>query len=435
MADLDSDALRRWNIREVSLECLRGLRAFFYELPVPEKEVAIPGGVPISWLAELPIGPRLRNALRRHYSDRDGIYVHPIDCEEFLRIRNVGKTALIEMLCVLESAELGLVPDQMPTNNSPKRKVMKVMTEAQFEAAVDQAARRAILDASLVADSVREFATWALAETDAKTLGEAISRASEGTKPTAQWQRTTDLKLTDVGKVPPHPYDIVETWVSGLSEREAFIFNNRIACLEGSHTLQKLAGHLGITRERVRQLEKGVLAKFIKFTRLELASPFCWRIETIKHTVGVAAPAVHVERFFEPLDGQTDYRSVLLRFAGPYEVNEGWVVLRSSANEDPTAKIRSMTDDIGFIDPKLAAQELNKWGLDSSYHEEWLTRDASIRRLNGRLVRWDGSIVDKLVIGLADLGHLATVDALLDHIQEDRARTSANNALGPTHVL
>ena len=430
LADSGQDVWLRRDQAELSAESRQELSAFLYDLEVPEEGVAIPGGVPISWLTALPIIPRLRNALRRHYlgHETDEIIVDPIDCKNVLRIRQVGKTALIEMLCVLESAELGLAPDQMPTNNAPK---FKVITDAQFEAAVSQAARRAILDASLVAGYVREFATWALAETDAKTLGEAISRASEGTKPTAQWQRTTGLKLTDVGKVSPHPYDIVETWASGLSEREAYIFNNRIGCLEGAHTLQELAGPLGITRERVRQLEKKVLAKFMKFTRGGLASPIRWRIDTIKHKVGVAAPAIHVERLFKPLDGQTDYRSVLLRFAGPYEVNEGWVVLISSANGDPTAKIRSMTDDIGFIDPQLAAQELNKWGLDSSYHEEWLTRDASIRRLNGRLVRWDGTIGDKLVIGLADLGHPATVDALLDHIQEDRARTSANNALSP----
>ena len=41
-----------------------------------------------------------------------------------------------------------------------------MITDAQFEAAVSQAARRAILDASLVAGYVREFATWALADYD-----------------------------------------------------------------------------------------------------------------------------------------------------------------------------------------------------------------------------------------------------------------------------
>ena len=428
LADSGVDVWLRRNQAELSAESRQELSAFLYDLQVPEEEVAIPGGVPISWLTALPFTPRLRNGLRRHYLGQgtDEIIVDPIDCNNVLRIRQVGKTALIEMLCVLESAELGLQPNQMPTNNAPK---LKVITDTQFEAAMSQAALRAVIDASSVAASVQEFAKWALAETDAKTLGEAISRASEGAKPTVQWQRTADLNLTDIGKVPPHPYDIVETWVSGLSEREAYIFNNRIACLEGAHTLQELAGRLGITRERVRQLEKIVLAKFTRFTRTDLASPIRWRIGTIKHKVGVAAPAIHVERLLKPVDGQTDYRSVLLRFAGPYEVNASWFVLRSSANGDPTAKIRSMTDDIGFIDPQLAAQELSKWGLDSSYHEEWLARDASIHRLNGRLVRWDGTIGDKLVIGLADLGHPATVDSLLDHIQEARARTSVYNAL------
>ena len=124
-----------------------------------------------------------------------------------------------------------------------------------------------------------------------------------------------------------------------------------------------------------------------------------------------------------------DYREIVLRLAGPYELNNGWLVLKSAVPSDPTKKIREMADEIGYIDRQLATIELNKWGLDSSLHEEWLVRDGKIRKFNGRLVRWDGSIGDKLVIALADIGRPTTIEALLEYVHEDRAKFSAFNAL------
>ena len=109
VADLGLEA---WDAHELPTESRQELSAFLYQLPVPEKKVAIPGGVPISWLFALPTNPRLRNALLRHFRDknRNEILHAPISCEEFLNIRQCGKTALIEILCVLESVELGIVP-------------------------------------------------------------------------------------------------------------------------------------------------------------------------------------------------------------------------------------------------------------------------------------------------------------------------------------
>ena len=116
-----------------------------------------------------------------------------------------------------------------------------------------------------------------------------------------------------------------------------------------------------------------------------------------------------------------------MRLAGPYELINGWLVLKSAVASDPTRRIREMTDEVGYIDHDQATKELNKWGLNTSLHEEWLVRDGKIRKFNGHLVRWDGSIGDKLVIALADIGRPATIEALLEYIQEDRAKTSAAN--------
>ena len=149
--------------------------------------------------------------------------------------------------------------------------------------------------------------------------------------------------------------------------------------------------------------------------------------------VGTAAPLKQVVQVLRPDNCQTDYSPVLLRLAGPYDIAGDWVVLRSAVDNDPTGKVCEMADEIGFIDQDLVERELTRWGIDPAYHREWLTRTGKIREINGRLARWEGSIGDKLIIGLADLGRPATLDTLLDHVHEDRTKGSALNALSGDH--
>ena len=73
--------------------------------------------------------------------------------------------------------------------------------------------------------------------------------------------------------------------------------------------------------------------------------------------------------------------------------------------------------------------QLTYWGLDASLHERWLTRDSSVRLFNGQLVLWGTTISDRLAFALADIGSPATVDEMVSHVGEDRARSSINNAL------
>jgi len=59
----------------------------------------------------------------------------------------------------------------------------------------------------------------------------------------------------------------VATVVAGLGEKEQFVVNHRIAADEPM-TLQEIADHFGVTRERVRQIEENALRKL----RVTLAS-------------------------------------------------------------------------------------------------------------------------------------------------------------------
>ncbi len=617
LSDLDSEFLSRFNMADIPPQINDALSTLFYQLPVLS-EVAIPSGIPVSWLTKLPLKGRLRNALARYFWPHKLIVKEPFRCAELMAIPAVGKNSLHELLCVLESAEskkgqaenrtsqtfeemtaqirervqLGRAEEkensdggfkeqdetehgeQPPPARStssdtlgrvgkrelPERRVLKrdesaddrkgiednisptiaemtarILGQVQsehagnpvaspesiqeqdetehgeqppparlaskgtlgrvetrvvpdrhvreqnqpvkdriqaedsvlsvkknvydktdgsiFQEAVFESARQAIragllqfdspdrlpvvvdeenevvCSVSALGDLLRHFATWALAETDARTIGEAISQSTLRIETSEEWQAIAELSLNQAGFKPGHPYTILESWVDNLPAREQHIFNTRISGFEDIPTLQDLGVYFGLTRERVRQLEKRVRRKLTIMLKRESAKPVHWRAETIKQEIGVAAPFASVEGILSALNGRFDFRRIVLEIAGPYEILNGWLVLRSALGSEPTQKIREMADEMGFIEPQLAAQALRDWGLDQSLNEEWLMRDGKVRMLNGRLVRWDGSIGDKLVIALADLGRPATIEALLEYIEEDRAKTSAANAL------
>ena len=227
----------------------------------------------------------------------------------------------------------------------------------------------------------------------------------------------------------PHPYEAIDIWISSLPARERVIFQNRIACVDGKPTLQALADEIGVTRERIRQIEKKLVGKFESHMRRSSGSAVHWRAETIRNFVGVARPLVELEPLLLPTSGQLDYRHVLLNLAGPYDIRGNWLLLRAAIESDPTTDIIERLNEFGFIDEHFASTELSNWGLDFSLHKEWLLDTGKFKELNGKLARWDVSIGDKIVAGLADLGKLSTLDEILDHIQSDRARGSAVNAI------
>ncbi len=343
---------------------------------------------------------------------------------------------------------------QAEDNALPARQEIQSNTpDLVFQQAVNEAARQAIrvgflsfdphynlptvndgesevvCSASALGDLFREFANWALSETDSLTFGEAISHVLSETSTSESWQAIAEFELKQATPQPSSPYMILESWGSQLPARESYIFETRIARFNAVHTLQDMGSHLGISRERVRQLEKRVRKKLSILLQSEEARPIRWRAETIRKRIGVAAPLAKVENLLSPLVRQKDYRGIVLGIAGPYDFIDKWLVLKSANSSDPSRKIREMSDEVGFIDIPLATKELRSWGLDSSLNKEWLLRDGKIRNLDGRLVRWDGSIGDKLISALAHIGRPTTTEALLEFVQENRAKTSAHNAL------
>ncbi len=386
-------------------------------LDPPAGMVALPAGVPLAWVAELPLRTRTYNAVARLIGDRGGgRLTEALSIEDVMAWPRAGVGTLLDLLCVLESAELD------------DRRRLTVFREPLAADAGACGQRRTWMTPGQ--RCLYDLASWALSETDAVTLGEALSRLGDMETAPNEWVNLTELPLRDLTDLPPHPYDYLESWASRLPDRERLIFERRLALPRGEKaTFQELGDELGITRERVRQLKKILFEGLLEFIASDAGRPISWRLDTIRRMIGFIAPAGPVEKLLAPPEGCRDYSALFLRLAGPYSCTDGWLILESVFAADPTSSILDMADEFGRIDMDAAGDALRRWGLDDDLHLEWLIRSDSTREIKGQLVRWNGPASDKLAYSLNDIGRPSSAERIIKHIGMDRDIRYIKNAL------
>ena len=428
---LDGNILARAGIEKLSGPPAAIFRDFLYSLLPQADQVAIPAGIPLAWFENLPLTGRARGAVRRAFVfevGTDSFSSEPMLAAQFLGVRQVGIAALNELACVIETAVL-----EQPADNPGKEQdsVRSGHGTAGYTEHVNEAALRFIRGMSAFNTSMYEFASWAIAETDARTFGQAVAQLPSASAAANEiWSAVASYSLSDLAARPLHPYEVLDKWAEELDPRSRTIFLARISRTPQNRlTLEDLAAQFCVTRERIRQVEGKIRRALHSFLTTDAAVPFQWRASTIRQTLSVAGPTDSIEHLLNAPPGCHDYRDLLLEAAGPYDQNHGWFTLRSAQAEDPTDVIFNGVDEAGRIDDDLACSVLTKWGLDPSLHSDWLMRDGSVRLFNGQLVLWGTSIADRLAFALTDIGRPATIDEMVSHVGEDRSRYSINNAL------
>ena len=321
-------SLSRFGLEKLSLIGVNAMRNRIHRLSVPKLQTAIPAGVPLRWIMELPIRNRTRNAILRIVRLKqtyEGLET-PISCEEFFGMQSVGKLTVVDLLAVIESAE------DLDTDSDNSQGIDKTQTA---NSVVTGNAPCVTTPASPILDhKLGDFAGWALAETNADTFGDAVSEVLLRSRASKEWEKISRLNLHQVSEPTHHPYRVLDTWVENLAVRETCVVRDRIARVDARRTLLELAQDLGTSRERIRQIEQMTLAKFHDFVwESQEAKPIRWRIETIRLKLGVAIPLADVKTIFSSGDTTTEYWVLLLEVAGPYDARNGWVSTKACFSE------------------------------------------------------------------------------------------------------
>ena len=317
---LDSAVLERFSNDVVLQPPPREFRDLLYKMPVLATQVVVPAGIPLRWIEDLPITGRTRAAVRRAFREagEDDFLQVPMQASQFLRIHSVGVTTLNELTCVIESAELGWTAEKptvealqsaerLAAFNSVGVTTLNELTRVIESAELGWTAEKPIVEALQSVDRLAafnghlcQFARWAMAETDARSFGEAVIELIQTGATNEVWESIAWVNLTDLSTQAPHPYAVVDKWVEGMDPRFQTIFRARIPFqTDGVTTLEELGGRFGVTRERIRQIEAKLRRRLTRFLASDAALPVRWRAATLRRMVGVAAPLDVVEHLMK----------------------------------------------------------------------------------------------------------------------------------------
>jgi hypothetical protein len=247
--------------------------------PVP------PGRTPMAALA----GPLLRrtgsrrfyNILERHgFAHVEEVAVTPDEC--LLELRNSGPRLIAAVRAAIR--ELGSEDNTAsPAGNSGAGPVRGL------------AANPPSLSPDIVG-SLQVIAAWGITERGARTLGNLLTLAPGAAGMPLDvarcWDRLAQLSLRPLAgpAEPEGPLALAAELLGETDERRRLILTSRTFGPD-KRTYDSLARELGISRERVRQLEGDALTRLTQAARHNRYAPLRWRAASAAQR-GVALPAL-----------------------------------------------------------------------------------------------------------------------------------------------
>lgn len=290
---------------------------------------------------------------------------------------------------------------------------------------------------------VRELATWAIRERGAARLSDLISLSTDlGRIPSeisTEFARLNDFPLdTFVGEAGAQlSADLLTDFLEAVGPRVDVLVARKVR-LGPRPTLEDLGRELGVTRERVRQVESKALTAAQDALASDMFGPLRWRASDLRDVVGVA-----VLEDSELLDDALswavrglaspeicDAGELMLWLAGPYERDDGWLVQSSHSLTELRREFEARVLGHMLIDEGEVREVLEGLGLPGQMSTEFVMRAPGWRVLDeGWFVRWSGALGDKADIVLKLVGRPCSVEEVNAHIGEGHAASSLRNVL------
>jgi hypothetical protein len=274
---------------------------------------------------------------------------------------------------------------------------------------------------------LRLISAWGSREMGLETLAEAFALlATHNDAPPEvahAWRRVAERPLAAHAEDLSSAYDLDAALkrVLCFDSRLLGVLSERLYPAGKRRTLDELGRELGVTRERVRQIEKSI-QKDIERRLADPANAIVRRAATrlarqLRNCVPLDQVPTEVRAVLthdDAVDGATLPIRVLLQMAGPYEVFERWAVRAPAEKLIATTshELQGAMED-GTTDYQEAEALLLDAGIPETEVAPWLVVACKCRVLDGRVVSWTGSIADKSARILALYGEPRTVDEIV----------------------
>jgi len=293
-----------------------------------------------------------------------------------------------------------------------------------------------ILSSALPAVSL--IARWALCVGDAKSLGDALGRAGQRTVPDdvaaeiAELLTTELQSITGMSRNEAFARSFAALLARCRSERSVDILRQRLP-LDCS-TLEEVGAKLGITRERVRQLQEGAEQRLLEAISALECSEVRWRVEEVRRCLGrsirldspVALAVLERARDGLPEEQNGFAGALLLWLAGPYTLDRGtgWIHASKASELGPpplASLFDAFVDADGLVDIEGLRARAAAAGMVESAISEWLSGHCPLRMIDGKTYLWRGTVTDKAATILSALNKPSTAEELNTFIGEDHS--------------
>lgn len=204
--------------------------------------------------------------------------------------------------------------------------------------------------------------------------------------------------------------NVVRSQLGRLDSRLRSIAEERIF-KTGKITVLEILGKKfdGITRERVRQIERKVYEMLELAKSNEDMKPVLEKTNWLRTEIGSAIPVKKKRLVTKLLDKITEdfefknddekrlIHGYLLWCAGPYREKNGWLINQNVKLNNSLKKLLSYTDYRGLVTHEVVEAVLNELDIKSEHHNDWIRHLKVFRGFPDGYILYKGSIIDKAV--------------------------------------
>ena len=343
---------------------------------------------------DLELSVRSVNCLRAEQIYSIGDLIQRTEVE-LLKTRNFGKKSLVEIKDALASLGLAIGMQREESQHNQSNILPLNQTRDSMP--------------SEIKNFFQTLGAWAAGEQHLDNLEEALPMAQGDWPPELSqlWEQIRFCDAPALGGELVKQYSVpalVNRYIDELDDRMIDILLARIFARDKPDTLDILGVRHGLTRERVRQLERKIIEKLEFIFRSEKYSPVTRRAAKLREKLGSAVPATHVRveealnwiiADFKRDDNQALLQGLFMWLAGPYKEREGWLLINHKIIEKSRERLLAQQTDSALIPTMNAHQVLSELGIRETHHDSWIDHLKIFRRVPDGLLHFTGSVLDK----------------------------------------
>lgn len=365
----------------------------------------------------LPFSTRTRNAVSQNLAV---FAAEQLTIGDVLSVPAFGARSMIEFACVIEAAtgRTDVLRSEHESFDKSRADAMSMPAEIML--------------------AFQGLAAYAAGERKLDTLDSILPGAPEEWPAEIRqlWSHLGKVRTRDLAGDLAKRYSVAELLARALAPIEPRlreIITDRVTVTERAITLERIGDRIGVTRERVRQLEKKALDHLERLRQAEFR-PVLRRSEALAERLGVAVP-VNDDSIEVALDWVSDdlrnisgidvsfAKALLLWLAGPYKVRQDWLVARNHLPRLTLDALLHCQDARGLISDATVADALSGFGIKERYHEAWVHRLRHLQRVEGGYIHFQGSVLEKARALIRYHGRPLTVEEMIERIGSDSVRS------------